>query len=391
MENTKLPETGSAAKTRNSNLELFRIITMLLIVAHHFVVNSGLLSTEAVYSAPLSAKSLFLLILGAWGKTGINCFVLITGYFMCTSHITAKKFVRLVAEWYFYKVTIWLIFTLTGYARFSAQDLLLTLFPLNIVRQNFIACFVLFYLSIPFLNILVKNMTQKQHVRLLLLLAFVYVLLGTAHRVEMNYFTWFMVLYLLASYIRLYPNKAFDSTKLWGWLTLAFTLLSAASVVLMTWLKYARGIGQASPYILVTDSNTFLAVCLGLSAFMFFKNLKVPQNRVINRIAGSIFAVLCIHASSDTMRKWLWGSLLDNVGHYASPIMPLYAVICVLGVFAVCVLIDQVRILCLEKPFFRWWDRHWDGFQTRFTARENSILSKLHVNSENRKEEGQST
>lgn len=27
----------------NSNIELFRIITMLIIVAHHYVVNSGLL------------------------------------------------------------------------------------------------------------------------------------------------------------------------------------------------------------------------------------------------------------------------------------------------------------------------------------------------------------
>ncbi len=30
-------------KVRNSNLELYRVIVMLLIVAHHYVVNSGLL------------------------------------------------------------------------------------------------------------------------------------------------------------------------------------------------------------------------------------------------------------------------------------------------------------------------------------------------------------
>lgn len=32
---------------RDSNLELFRCITMLLIVAHHFVVNSGLLASDS--------------------------------------------------------------------------------------------------------------------------------------------------------------------------------------------------------------------------------------------------------------------------------------------------------------------------------------------------------
>lgn len=51
------------AKLRNSNLELFRIITMLLIVAHHYVVNSGIM--ERVYQDPLAPKSLFLLLFGA--------------------------------------------------------------------------------------------------------------------------------------------------------------------------------------------------------------------------------------------------------------------------------------------------------------------------------------
>lgn len=75
---------------RNSNLELYRIIVMMLIVAHHYVVNSGLM--DELVKDPLSSKSLFFYIFGMWGKTGINCFVMITGYFMCKSHITIRKF-----------------------------------------------------------------------------------------------------------------------------------------------------------------------------------------------------------------------------------------------------------------------------------------------------------
>ena len=72
---------GVGGKNRNSNLELYRIIVMLLIVAHHFVVNSGVI--DVMYEHPLSSNSTFLFLFGAWGKTGINCFMLITGYFMC--------------------------------------------------------------------------------------------------------------------------------------------------------------------------------------------------------------------------------------------------------------------------------------------------------------------
>lgn len=54
--------------SRLSNFELYRIIVMLLIVAHHYVVNSGVEPLMAEY--PLATKSIFLYLLGMWGKTG---------------------------------------------------------------------------------------------------------------------------------------------------------------------------------------------------------------------------------------------------------------------------------------------------------------------------------
>ena len=75
MSNPTAEVQNPPVKQRESNLELFRIITMLLIVAHHFVVNSGLMDADGVIASdPLSANSVFLLLFGAWGKTGINCF-----------------------------------------------------------------------------------------------------------------------------------------------------------------------------------------------------------------------------------------------------------------------------------------------------------------------------
>lgn len=43
--------TLPSVKQRNSNLELFRILTMLSIVAHHYVVNSKLLAADGVINS----------------------------------------------------------------------------------------------------------------------------------------------------------------------------------------------------------------------------------------------------------------------------------------------------------------------------------------------------
>ncbi len=152
-------------KIRDSSIELFRIITMLIIVAHHYVVNSGLLDT-ITESGFLKPNSIFLLLLGWGGKTGINCFVLITGYFMCTSKITLKKFLKLILEIEFYKILFYLIFLLTGYSEFSVKSFIKAVLPFTQLTTNFWGCYIMFFLFIPFLNILISNMTKKQHITL---------------------------------------------------------------------------------------------------------------------------------------------------------------------------------------------------------------------------------
>lgn len=102
-------KTDKFRGVRSSNIELFRILSMLMIVAHHYVVNSGLIDCIDT-QASLHFQDYFLLLFGWGGKTGINCFVLITGYFMCTSNITKEKFCKLLGELYFYKVVIWCLF-----------------------------------------------------------------------------------------------------------------------------------------------------------------------------------------------------------------------------------------------------------------------------------------
>lgn len=139
-------------KPRNSNLELYRIIVMLLIVAHHYVVNSGLM--PELEKDPLSVKSIYFYIFGMWGKIGINCFVLITGYFMCKSQITIRKFLKLLLQIEFYNVIIYVIFVLSGYLSVkSFNELLMVFLPVKSIADGFTSCFLVFYLFIPFLNI----------------------------------------------------------------------------------------------------------------------------------------------------------------------------------------------------------------------------------------------
>lgn len=63
-----------------------------------------------------------------------------------------------------------------------------------------------------------------------------------------------------------------------------------------------------------------------------------------------------IHANSDAMRQWLWRDILHNPAMLESGWLVFHAIGSVLGIFAVCTVIDQCRIHFLETPFFKFWN-----------------------------------
>lgn len=345
---TKDINTVPHPKVRNSNLELYRIIVMLAIVAHHYVVNSGLMSL--MDADPLNPKSVFLYLVGMWGKTGINCFVLITGYFMCKSEITLRKFLKLLLEIEFYNIAIHLVFVACGYIDFSLSSFIWLLIPVHGISGDFVSCYMVFFLFIPFLNVLIRHLNRNQHITLIMLCVGIYSLFNWMPGVEVtsNDSIWFCILYFISSYLRLYPIKKDGSVGFWRWMTIFSLLIAMTSVYALLYLvRYGVHLGA---YATIGWSSAPLALFVSICVFMFFKDLNIKQSKIINTVGGGTFAVLLIHANSNTMRQWLWRDLCNNVGHYATNMIYIHAILIPIAVFIVCSLIEYIRMKTIEKP-----------------------------------------
>lgn len=340
-------------KERNSNIELYRIIVMLLIVMHHYVVNSGLL--DEMFKTPLAPESIFLYLFGMWGKTGINCFVLITGYFMCKSSISLRKFVKLLLQIELYNILFGCIFLYTGHISLSVSSLIQIVNPIPSVNTGFTSCFLLFYLFIPFLNILLNNLSKSQHLLLVILCLGIYTMLGTVPWISviLNYITWFCILYVVASYIRLYGIWRSEDKMFWGGASLVLIIISVLSVLMMLSWGISSGVRLDWSLVMffVSDSNKLLAFLVSISTFMFIKNIHIRQSKWINTIASCTFSVLLIHANSDAMRQWLWKDTCDNVGFFHSSMIYVHALCVPIIVFIACTIIDFCRQRFLERLY----------------------------------------
>lgn len=325
---------------------------MLVIVMHHYVVNSGL--TQVIQNNAFGFHSLLLLILGWGGKTAINCYIFITGYFMCKKDITMKKFGKLVTEVLFYNVIIYFIFILSGYEAFNLKACIKSILPITSIDSGFTSAFLVFYLFIPFLNIFIKAMNEKQHLIFIFLLLCVYTIWPSLKfKVAFNYVTWFCVLYFLAAYYRLYEKPKLNRKYFYKYFAAMTLLLSWCAVGSLSYIASLIGKDIVTcGYFFISDSNKILAVLTAAAAFMFFKNLDIGYNKWINKIAVSTFGVLLIHANSDTMRQWLWKDTLNNVGWFNSPYEFLHLFCSVLGIYIICTLIDMLRIKFIERKIF---------------------------------------
>lgn len=360
---------------RNSSIELLRIVAMIAIIAHHYVVNSGLL--DLIGKAPsLTLNSTFLMLFGSLGSTATNCFLLIMGYFMCTSKMTVRKFLKLFLEVEFYKIVINLLFLFSGYQAFSYKDLFARFTPFYGIGKGFVPSIVPFFLFIPFLNALIQAMDKKMHLRLIGLCVFIFTILPSfifypvfiAAEVHFGDLGWFSAIYLIAAYMRLYPEEWFERKNVWRTSTAVSLVLLFASAIVMALVAKEVGIKSAwYPYHFIAGRNKILALTTSVCVFMFFKKMGAFCNESINKIAASVFGVLLIHANSSTMRRWLWKDILNNAGYLKADFSMLvfHALWSVAAVYIVCTLLDMLRIKFIEKPFFRWYDKRMAGANDR--------------------------
>jgi surface polysaccharide O-acyltransferase-like enzyme len=339
-------------KVRQSNFEILRIIAMLLIVFHHYNVNSGLVPiiNANVSERCLNINTIVSQCMAFGGKMGISVFLLISGYFMIDKQMKWIKVAKLLLQIMFYNIVIYTIFSLSGY-HYDFKSAISVFVPFLLdFTGNFIANYLLVYILSPLINKWMNVLSQKEWLFLLSIFLGYFVILGTFFNLNTwNYFGWAFTMYLLGGYI-----KRFDlplSRSFWGF--------SSVLCICGTWLGiiavdfFFPKIREGGFWIyLIADCNKITVLSIALSLFMFFKRTSIPYHPFINRIAASAFGVLMIHANCEVMRQWLWKDMLDNIGWLNSSYFVVHMFVSCILIYFLCSFIDMLRIKYLENPLF---------------------------------------
>lgn len=334
-------------KIRNSNIELLRIICMLLIVASHYI-GHGL----GILPGVNGKVEAFILL---WTRIAVGCFVVISGYFSANrQNGIYYKLKKLLADRLFYSLSISIIFLLIGKSQLNVDNIVYAIFPDLLCRHNFVASFLVLYLFIPFLNRMISALDYGEFKKLMLVFTSVFSIwpsiIGKTDFWNDNVYSYvgcMVYFYLLGAFLRIVIEKRPSLPK-----APLVRLGGIGCVILVSSFCFSTKLSMlfsSKTQGLLYQNNIITVISI---VFIFLTIIGFPEgnSKLVNWVAASNFAVILIH-DDPLVRANIWSLLINKslMENLSVGIFSVYMIGTIVAVYISCVLIDKLYKVLVNK------------------------------------------
>lgn len=327
---------------RDSNFELLRILCMVMIIMQHF----GFWG-EFDISGEITTNTVILQSIVNAGKIGVNCFMMITGYYCAFGTFKPSKITNLVAKVWFYTWGIAIILFSTGVGIRSIENIVKSVFPICSGAFWFITIYLIVYVLSPYINQIIRNVDKEKYKALLMFLFIIWSVIPSFVNPgwEFTNTGWMIYMYLLGAYFRKFP-EVWENCRVKP--VLFFT--GAYAVLMYLTFLWDDKVEAVVYHQSLAQKHTIPIVICSVALFVLFKNINIGQRIVINKIAASTFGVYLIH-ENPVLNDLLWTEWLKVNTYFGSENFGWYALGTIVLVYVVCTLIDvllrEIYIMCV--------------------------------------------
>ncbi len=339
-------------KTRQANLELLRLIAMLMVVTIHICIHGGMVD--------LAQKGTFAYYV-VWTIFGvsfvcINLYILISGYFISEAKFTTWRVAKIELQVFFYAFGIMALFWIYGNVEHDIKYFIYCVTPIISDFFWFATMYVGMYMLSPLLNKFAKSLTKRQF-QCVLLLGFVLFSAWT----NIFYYTsgmniaegvsimWFVAIYLFGAYIRLHyvPEGKCGKWLLLGGGLIVLIPISRLVIEALLTLPFA-GVRMLEDllwgYSIFYHYNSMLVTAGAFFLFIAFLNMNLKEGigtKFIKIAASASFGVYLIHDHYyiretiwDIINPWAW---LDD--WYLIPAI----ILTIISIYGICMIVELIR------------------------------------------------
>lgn len=327
-------------QARELNIELLRIILMIMIVCHHFLMRGrGLHLLYTSGSTHVNDDNLQGLFIDSFLIMTVNCFIFISGYYGIKFRI--KTILSLFIQAVTYSILFDVVFSLMDGDGLSFDMVWNGLLSIPNGQWWFITAYFFLYLLSPFLNLAKKHLTKFQFLYILGIFTLInFVVAFTLDPSPLGVLNG----YSLFSFICIYFYGQAFSTYLsinkgkWFFFTIYITCSLLIFTMFFVCLKhFSVDLGWTA-----FSYNNPLVLISAISFFFFFKNLKISYTK-ISFFSSSVLAVYLVHEHPRSA-----DFITENLNVFATQYMignVYFTFFCIaLLLFLACTLFEKVRL-----------------------------------------------
>lgn len=334
---------------RQVNFEVLRVLSMLFVILFHVHYWGTTHCTSAIGITFQNAHPLNVIgfpFVTALSTLGVLCFVLISGYFLCSS--TSIKFSSIFRTWsvmWFYSAGL---MTMVRIAKGFPLNDYNSLLPFWSEQYWFVDKYLALLCVAPFLSVLIKELSQKSLTIAIIVMSIISTTLTINFPFGKQVFAdspyslaVFILLYLIAAYIKLYDLPTFISRNS-GKIFFAVILFQTLGGVVLNYMH------PDSQTIIGSFSTSYngLSIVPAVALFIWFKNHYFSNNRLTRcfvLVAPYSFAVYLIH-ENPYIRDFIWNKIIDCAPYWNSPLWIVLAFILPIIIYISCSFIDALRM-----------------------------------------------
>ena len=369
-------QIGVGWPARNSSIELLRILSMFLILAHHFLVHNAYDYTTLPFGVP---RFLLQLFLESGGKVGVVIFFTISAWHLLEREQTLRGCLRrawnLEKEVLFYGLALAAFFFLFFRSHIGARYLLKSLMPLTQQVWWYPTAYATFLLLLPFLVRGLRALGRRAHLALCMVLLALYGVLTLVPGTQMVTQVWSLVyLFVLIAGYRWYVEGAHDLRPA-PMVAVGMVILAACALLSMGAWALA-GVQLGAKYgNLVTSEIRLPVLLVGFGVFLLFQR-RTFYSKAINGVARGAFAVYLI-TEYPPAREVLWRGALDLGSLSAEPWGLAVALGLLLALYLGCTALDLVRRRVFRATVDPLWDRLFGVLYGKALIAADALMRRL--------------
>lgn len=217
----------------------------------------------------------------------------------------------------------------------------------------FATAYVLVILTSPILNSLLQRVNRRGRVSVLIISWFILMFVGAFSGTAYSNFYRGIFFYLVGGAVRLKSEQKDIGQKKNKSRVAMYIVLAAITWILSSAIEFLIVEYERMTSVLSLFSYAVTTPICALAVFEVFSRLHVKQSKAINRIAATTFGIYLLH-DSFISRIVVWEDIF-HIGAvvYQSRIFLLLAIVIAIAVFAICSMIDEMRIIFFEPGILK--------------------------------------